>query len=303
MLVAVVQRKRESMGGSAVRVDKRAGVSDDVSFAEVGGAGVFCCSHTPLGDLIGGVVICSSLHAEHVDGYRQEVILARSLAARGYAAQRFHYRGSGHSDGDSSAATLGTMRDDALAARDLLAGRVPSSQIAFLGARWGALVAAGAAARSGAAPLVLCEPAIDPERYFREAIRARLIHELKAGVAQRPSSELLLDELRRNGRIDVLGYPLDLELYDSAAGRDLVGELGDRPRPVLIVDYSRSRAMRTPFEQLAARLREMSCEVTTRAVPEPSASWFSRRVLRTIDALGELTSDWLAGVAAPEAAR
>ena len=54
--------------------------------------------------MLGGVVACPSIYQDLFAGYRDEVLLARSLAARGIAVQRFHYRGAGHSDGDVAGA-------------------------------------------------------------------------------------------------------------------------------------------------------------------------------------------------------
>src|SRR5262249_15229163 len=153
--------------------------------------------------------------------------------------------------------------------------------VAFFGTRWGALVAAAASSARHGAPLALLEPALDPERYFREAIRARLIHELKRGVEDGPSGEQLLAERRETGRLDVLGYPLDRALLDSAHGRGLVDLLSDRPRPVLIVGGAKG-VLRPGQRELCERLTAAGFTVTEHALRDEAVSWFTRRVLRTI---------------------
>lgn len=48
------------------------------------------------------VVVCPPTLAAFPSNYGREVAAARALAARGYAVQRIHYRGTGNSDGDAT---------------------------------------------------------------------------------------------------------------------------------------------------------------------------------------------------------
>jgi pimeloyl-ACP methyl ester carboxylesterase len=239
------------------------------------------------------VVVCPSVHVELQENYRQEVLLARAFAANGLAVLRFHYRGTGHSDGDDEAATLDSMIDDAASAADRVMQATAAGRVAFLGTRWGGLVAAGAATRLGAAPVALFDPVLEPDRYFREAIRAQLIHRMKEGGAGPPSHEALLGELRTSGFLDILGYPLHAGLYHGARGRGIRDLLGDRNRPVLLVHFNRNGTLRADYANLADELRTKSFPVDVKVIREQPAWWFSRRVLRTIDALGEATAQWL----------
>lgn len=259
-------------------VDPESGTREEPHFFGPGELRMYGCLHTPVGPSRGGVVICCPLHAEVVRNYRKEVLVARSLAARGLSVLRFHYRGSGNSDGESAEATFDTMRDDAAAAAEWLVERTGVASLAFLGTRWGGLIAAAAAARFEGSALALWEPAVDPVRYFRDVFRARLILDLKEGRASRPSTEALVQELRDRGTVDVLGYGIDRALYESAQGHSLADELGDSPRPVLLVQIGQGPALRGDLEGLRTRWEDLGFPVEARVVAEDAegeAWWFS----------------------------
>ena len=113
---------------------------------------LFGCLHIPAGEVRGGLVICSPILADFGANYQREVNLARHLAADGVAVQRFHPRGTGHSDGDAADLTLQSLIDDATQAFAHLRDRLPGRTIAVLGTRFSALVATRVAgARGGAA--------------------------------------------------------------------------------------------------------------------------------------------------------
>jgi alpha-beta hydrolase superfamily lysophospholipase len=103
----------------------------------------------------GAVLISSSLYAEQARNYRREVILARALARRGIASFHYHYRGTGHSDGDAAALTFGSMVADAREAVGILRERVGDVSLGFIGTRLGGYVAASMAGEAPHAPLAL----------------------------------------------------------------------------------------------------------------------------------------------------
>jgi hypothetical protein len=226
----------------------------------------------PSGVPIGGVVICSSLQAEFLRNYRREVLLARRLAAAGFVVQRFHYRGTGNSDGETRDVTFESMVSDALVVAEQT--RRTSGAVAFVGTRVGTLVAAAAAARLDGVPLALWEPVLDTEGYFRDAFRGGRIHELKKGVRGPRTREDQIEELRRTGSIDVLGYSIDLPLYESALGRTLEIEAGDRSRPVLLVEVSRREELPSEHAALVRRWEERGFAVTTHVVTAAIEPWW-----------------------------
>ena len=157
-------------GQTARRTNIDTGTNDELSYFGGPGRRLYGCLHTPLRqELIGGVVICSPTLVDFDRIYRREFSLAVSLAARGFAVQRFHYRGSGNSEDIAGDATLETMAEDALTAAERLTDKTGADRLGFVGTRLGAFVSAAAARRHGSAPLSLWEPVVDPR--FTSAMR------------------------------------------------------------------------------------------------------------------------------------
>ena len=123
------------------------GGHDEVEFFGDGEL-LFGCRHVPEGDVRAGLVVCPSILSDSGANYQREVRLGRQLAAAGIVVQRFHPRGTGHSDGDGSDLTLDSLIDDARAAVALLRERCDVETVMLLGTRFGALVAGAIAARA-----------------------------------------------------------------------------------------------------------------------------------------------------------
>jgi pimeloyl-ACP methyl ester carboxylesterase len=277
----------------ARRIDSGGAFSDEAGFFGPGPQRLFGVLHRPTGPALGGLVICPSIYAGFITGYRMEVSLARALASRGVAVQRFHYRGTGHSDGEADETTFPTMREDALAAAERLVERTDVGGLAFLGTRFGGLVAASAASEHSGCPLVLFEPTVEARRFFQEAWRAMLIRDVKEGTARRAAGQGLAETLEREGRVDVLGYGIYRPLFESAAERTLVGELGDGARRVLLVQLGRASSLRGDLEAAAATLRGLGCDVDVELVAADVAGWFMVEIKHgERHPLIEVTSAW-----------
>lgn len=283
----------------SIRTDPATGVRDEIGFFGADGSRMFGCLHRPPGVPVAGIVICQGLQSEALANYRREVLLARGLAGRGFAVQRFHYRGTGHSDGESTDPTFESMlADTAAAVRHLeRSGDVPA--LGFVGTRWGGLIAAEVAAAFPGAPLALWEPVVDGGRYFRELFRLRRMHELKAGHAADGAWASPDEELGRQGWVDVLGFSIGRPLYDSAAGLTLEKALGPLPRAVLLVQMDRGRRLRLEYEELSARLVRLGCDVETRLLMEqepwwfPGVRWQEQDHVQRGNALVGLTAGWI----------
>ncbi len=285
----------------ASRVDGQTGVREEAEFFGPTDLKMLGCTYVPAERPRGAVVICSPLLAESVRNYRREVILARALAARGFAVQRFHYRGSGNSDGDGRDATFGTMLTDALSAGERVIAKTGVDDLAFMGTRWGGLIAGVAAARFGRASLVLWEPVIDAGRYFREVFRSRFIHNLKDGGLSTPSGDALVGELRQSGSVDILGWSVHRAVYESALGRTLEAELGDDPRPLLLLQIGQGQDLRPEFASLVDRWNRKGFSVQTHVVSEQPDWWFvgdrwlPDEARASSEELARITVDWVVG--------
>src|SRR5207245_489466 len=94
--------------------------------------GIFGSRTLPLDIPIrGGVVICPPLFMDVHRTARLEVLLARELAARGLAVQRFCYRGTGFSGGDDRDLALDRMLQDAQIATNALRDACAIDNVAF----------------------------------------------------------------------------------------------------------------------------------------------------------------------------
>ena len=218
----------------AVRTDEARSITEIAGFFEAGRDRLFGALALPLGDPSACLLISSPLFAEQARNYRREVILARELARRGIATFRYHYRGTGHSDGAGGDLSFPSLCADAAAALEHLRERCPGLPSASLGTRLGAFVAANVA--SDGAPLLLWDPIPDAGAFFADAVKAR-----QAGgmVTMRdPSSTDAADredDPWADGFLDALGYRVPRSFEESFAGVSFPDCLGTRSHDVLIV--------------------------------------------------------------------
>lgn len=278
-----------------MRDDPSAGVREVAAYIGPGQR-LLGVTYTPLdASPRGGVVICSSLHAEFLANYRKEVLLARRLASAGFAVQRFHYRGEGNSLGSPDEVTLTGLRQDVVAASERLRECSGLDQVAVVATRLGALVAA----EESSGPIVLWEPVLEARHYFREAFRARRMRELKDGMAVPSSAKVLEDQLEQDGSTDVLGYTIHRSLFRSLASQRLA--LGEPARSVLLVQIAKASELRKEYSAAADSWRSAGHTVETAVVSEDESWWFvgedwqpEERRPQTTTLMGT-TLDWLEG--------
>jgi pimeloyl-ACP methyl ester carboxylesterase len=288
----------------ATRVDGQNGYSDEATFFSSGGQSVFGVLHRPQAEPAAGVVICPSTDSEFAT-YGIDVAIARMLASRGLAVQRFHPRGFGHSDGQPQEVTFETMRADALVAAERLVEQTGTARIGFMGARFGGLVAASAAAKHPGCPLALIEPALDATRFFRNAWRATLIRDVQAGTSERARGHGLADALSQSETVDLLGYSICRPFFESSTGRTLVDELDTDARHVLLIQLGRETTVRADMTAVSESLQTRGCEVQVELVADDVTWWFppaaeAERPRRR--GLVSLTSGWLGNELAAVAA-
>lgn len=281
----------------ASRVDAETRV--DVGFFGRGSSRLFGSVISSPEEPLGGVVICPPLHADFSKNYRNEVLLGQALARQGFAVLRFHYRGQGHSDGDPRSVSLESLTKDAVAAVDFLRSRIGVERLGLVGCRLGAFIAAAAAASLDGAPVSLWEPVVDPGRYLRDAIRARLIGDLRGRETERASADALMEQLHREGFVDIHGYPIHLGLVQSMEGKMLPTELGDNQRPILLVEISRGRDLRREYASLVDEWSSKGLPVEVLRIAGEVGWWFRgghqerEDVNRLgVEALG-VTVDWM----------
>ena len=220
------------------------------------------------------VIVCSPLHAEFVKNYRREVLLGQALAAQGHVVERFHYRGEGHSDGHSLDLSIETLVEDALGVADRLRDSTGITRIAWVGTRFGALVAIGAASRVQGDPIVLWDPLTSGTQYFREVFRARLMSGLKEGEGQSASIESLFKELDQTGWVEVFGYEMGRKLYASSTVHDLWSNLDGTSRAILLVQVGRRKKLRKDHVSMVDRMNQGGWSVTSEVVADEEQAWW-----------------------------
>ena len=260
----------------AMHVDATTATTELAGFVGPGQDQLFVSLALPAGQAVGSVLISSSLFAEGARNYRREVILARELATRGVASLRYHYRGTGYSDGDPAALTFPSMCGHAVDAFFELRERCPDVPLACVGTRLGVLVVAAVARTDPLMPLLLWDPVPTAEAFFQEAIKARraggMVSERQVGGTAQAEPDPWAA-----GSLDALGYRLPLGLKESLHDAALADLLGPAARTIQILtvvpDYDAA-----PLAERAAELLRASTSspVDVRRI-EGRLSWWTSR--------------------------
>ena len=264
-------RTDQSFANPAIRVD--GGVTERIEFRGPDGARMFTARYLPAARPRGAILICPALHGEFMRNYRREVLLARRLAHLGFAVERFHYRYTGNSDGDDAELTYGSMTEDAIGCVEHLKGETGVRDVFLLGTRWGALIAASAAARYPGAGLALWAPLVDASGFFKDAFRSRLVRERKDAVAPPVSREDLEARLRDGEAVEGVAHSLEARLFQTSAERSLETELGSSPRAVLLLSIGPTDTLRPDLAALAERWRGAGLDVEAQVVRGEEAWW------------------------------
>jgi hypothetical protein len=298
-----------------VRHDAATGIREEARFLGPAAHRLFTVTAYPPGTPAGGVLICPPFGADSVANYRREVALARALAAAGLAAVRFHYRGTGNSDGDPAATTLDSMRDDVVDATTAVGAAIDGPP-GLVATRLASLVAAAAAPALGAPALALWEPVLEGRRFLRDAVRASRMREISTG-GPRPAADGSdgaaaaggghaaaaaatngvghAAAAADGGGLDVVGYRIPQALSESCAARRLVDDLeaASALAAVLLVGFGPGSELGRPLDAAATTLRDRGVAVTAQVVPTEETWWFARSTMAEHEAVVGVTCAWL----------
>lgn len=273
------------------------GINEQAGFLGHVNSRIFAVLHSPVGICSGGVLICPPLYGESPRNYRREVLLARTLAARGIAALRFHYRGTGHSDGDVEDTTFTRFCEDASVAVSYLTSAIGGRSIALFGTRLGGCVAAATAAHSDNV-IALWQPVVTGRDYFREIFRLQRMGELSAAAEVAEEKRSPLDRLNDQGSVDLMGYFVGRELYDSVVTVDTTDLLKQTKGPILVVQIARQE-VGDQYRSLIDDLRRSGRTIDVAHVHAHESWWFSHgpdalwETSEPARLLLDITSDWL----------
>jgi alpha/beta superfamily hydrolase len=280
---------------------------------------MFGCRHMPAsGHAVAGVVVCSPLFIDADVNAHREMRIGRWLARAGIAVQRFHYRGTGESDGDPARMSFGSLVDDAREAAAHLRDHCGVERIGFLGSRVSALVAARVARDVEGAPLALWQPVIDPRRYLDDSVAVLTGHPLSdpgvlPGTAHpvaepppafgppepgtsgppRPASGAAGAEGAAGRAAAFLGSPLGRDLFDPGVIDNVVDAAGHRPRPVLLVQLHRRVGLAPDYRAAVGRWQARGCPVDVAYDPTEDDWWGVHEGWSPSDEVLTATASWL----------
>ena len=191
-----------------------------------------------------GVVLCQPVFHEQGAARRAVRALADRFAEAGIHALRFDYSGAGDSQGEPSDHSLEDWIDDVGGATDEFATSRGLDSVGLVGLRFGASLAARAAANRADVPfLVLWEPIVDGAPWvqsLRDLQNAWVAHE----TDQRPGA-------RKAATPDeVCGHPLPPGLANQLSAHHLCRESPPGVDRVLIIEESECDQMGALVQKL-----------------------------------------------------
>ncbi len=292
MTDSVLDSAEKASGRVASHVDPSTRTREDATFIRAGDTEMFCVVHRGPSTPRGGVVICPSIYTEELKIYGTQVLAARAFSAAGFAAVRFHYRGTGHSGGVFEDCTVDTMLEDVDAAAAYLKEQAGVPSLAFCGGRWGGFIAGLAAQGRPGAALILWEPVVDGHGYFRDIFRASQLSALAGGASALTVTQAV-EQLQAGSVVDTLGYPIYGRLYSSASGRNLTSLAAQGARPILLVQVSPQRELKPEFRKLKDLFTASGASVETARVEGEGAWSFVDSPMPSPGSIIEASVSWL----------
>lgn len=181
---------------------------------------LFCLLRAPaVGSITRGMLYLHPFAEEMHKSRRMAAVLARALAADGWAVLQVDLTGCGDSAGDFSDASWTAWRQDTALAWALLERISPRVPHSLWGLRLGATLAAQMSAElTSVAGLMLWQPVVSGELFLNQFLRIRLAGEMLSEGKAQSDTRHLRARLDQGESIEVGGYGLS-----SAMARELAG--------------------------------------------------------------------------------
>lgn len=229
----------EASPQSAVLVHAPAGDRQLARFIPSGDGEILVSTHVPATKPVARLLICNSFGHPFAQNYRREVLLARQLTADGIVSARINYRGTGESSGQPGELTTATMIEDAEAALAELAKTASETPLFVLGTHWGAYVASMIAMRHPGARLILWDPVLDGTSVTRQLLRGIWATSALDSTGSKQSKDQLLESLRSEGTLDVIGYEYSWAFHKDATARSFDDLALPDPTEILLIGFKK----------------------------------------------------------------
>jgi exosortase A-associated hydrolase 2 len=260
---------------------------------EIGGVPVRGISYQPPSPARTGLVLCDPFAEEKKSSENTLAALGRALAAGGFSAWHYDYRGTGDSGGDFEQFALEEWRDDLRAVIEQLRALSGLERVGLVGLRLGATLAAEIAPVVGACCLVLWEPLFEGRRYVRELNQRTAIKGMLTGspreIASSGESRVAGSERSDQEGMDLGGYLLTPALLEQLGALRLAA-LPDLP--ALILECNGRGQVTTRAQALVAEAPQAQAQAL---VLEP---FWQRVGLVNTSPLITATVQWLASLEA-----
>jgi pimeloyl-ACP methyl ester carboxylesterase len=243
------------------------------------------------------VVFCHGFAQEHVFNWRAEVLGAQILARRGYATLSYHARAHGDSAGEFADLTFEALVRDALAAAEYACDTTGASRIAWVGIRFGGLIAASAMRRrADTSALALWEPVLSAREYFRALMRRVLFFEVSRGRRPAITVDGMIAQLERGEPVSLLGFDLHPKFFRSIADAELLDLLETWSGPAMLAQIRQRNSLCEEYRALQAVFERAGAQLTTALIDEEPVWDSGFESWGTLEDLSRQMVEWLDGL-------
>ena len=247
--------------------DPESGIFEEFAGARLGPGRAIALVSGPLGGPPAtGWVICPTIGPEHGNLRRLEALVARRLAASGFAALRIRPDADPlHREIDS-----GRRLEEIDAAVELLRAETGVESVGVAGTLFGGTLAALVADRLELPAMALIQPATRGRQYARELLRREAVAQLLGAIEESAAAEGPMHELSTSGLAWIRGLSLTQAAFDAISAVKLVDDLTALSAAARCSSTSRPRVrVSTGVQKLADRLAELGGDVAVEPIADP----------------------------------
>jgi pimeloyl-ACP methyl ester carboxylesterase len=199
-------------------------------------------------------VVLHSFGPEHDNLAAFDASLCRALAASGHAAVRYHRQGHGDSELGSDALGVEAQVAGALDAIGLARDGAGSGGVGLIGVRFGAAIAALAAARTDVGALVLIDPVTSGRAFLHTLVRLDRTSEVSLDSDATVRKDDPFQVAQAEGVLEIEGIGVPWSAVVEFGSLDLLRVDVPTDTPALVLQVSRSDVPRDGLRRLTDRL-------------------------------------------------